>query len=138
MEGKLWGYCLGELWDPSEYIPIIIECCNAKVMFAVGMPVTRHPPHIPGRAVFPHPVLPLYSLPRKTVLSSISSSSDLGYARSCYSHPVENLVEFPPGETPSLPTPSVEPFEYRLNNYPEEVAQRSGVSSHSIVIVVSH
>jgi len=29
------------------------------------MPVTRHPPPSPGRAVFPHPVPRLYSLPRK-------------------------------------------------------------------------
>src|SRR6266581_9752373 len=30
----------------------------------VGMPVPRHSPYSPGRAVFPHPVLRLYSLPR--------------------------------------------------------------------------
>jgi len=29
------------------------------------MPVTRHPPHSPGREVFPHPVPRLYSLPRR-------------------------------------------------------------------------
>jgi hypothetical protein len=34
---------------------------------AVGMPVTYHPPHRPGRAVFPHPVPRSYSLPRKTI-----------------------------------------------------------------------
>src|SRR5262249_8734581 len=33
---------------------------------AVGTPVTRRPPHSPGRAVCPHPVLRLDSLPRKT------------------------------------------------------------------------
>jgi hypothetical protein len=32
---------------------------------AVGTPVTRRPPHGPGRAVFPHPVLRLYSLSRR-------------------------------------------------------------------------
>ena len=31
----------------------------------VGTPVTQRPPHSPGRAVFPHPVLRLYSLSRK-------------------------------------------------------------------------
>jgi hypothetical protein len=31
----------------------------------VGMPVTRHPPCSPGRAVFPHPVPRLHSLPRR-------------------------------------------------------------------------
>jgi hypothetical protein len=32
---------------------------------AVGTPMTRRPPHSPGRAVFPHPVPRLDSLPRK-------------------------------------------------------------------------
>ena len=31
----------------------------------VGTPVTRRPPHSPGRAVFPHPVLRLHSLSRE-------------------------------------------------------------------------
>jgi hypothetical protein len=34
---------------------------------AVGTPVTRHPPHRPGRAVFPHPVPRLYSPSRKAI-----------------------------------------------------------------------
>jgi hypothetical protein len=33
----------------------------------VGIPVTRHPPHSPGRAVFPHPVPRLYSLPHRFI-----------------------------------------------------------------------
>ena len=33
----------------------------------VGMPVTQHPPHSPGRAVFPHPVPRLYSFPRQLI-----------------------------------------------------------------------
>jgi hypothetical protein len=32
---------------------------------AVRTPVTRRPPHSPGRAVFPHPVPRLYALPRR-------------------------------------------------------------------------
>ncbi len=32
---------------------------------AVGTPVTRRPRHGPGRAVFPHPVLRLYSRARR-------------------------------------------------------------------------
>jgi len=32
---------------------------------AAGMPVLRHPPHRPGRAVFLHPVPRVYSRPRK-------------------------------------------------------------------------
>jgi hypothetical protein len=34
----------------------------------VGTSVTRGPPHSPGRAVFPHPVLRLYSLSRRAKL----------------------------------------------------------------------
>jgi len=53
---------------------------------AVGVPVARHPPHSPGRAVFPHPVLRLYSLPRcKTTLScKHPSTSHLCYTRFRY------------------------------------------------------
>ena len=35
-----------------------------RLVSTVGMPVTRHPPCSPGRAVFPHPVPRLYSHPR--------------------------------------------------------------------------
>ncbi len=91
---------------------------------AVGMPVTRHPPHSPGRAVFPHPVPRSYSLPRRTELSSVSSATDFGYARPCYLYPFEKLVELHPGETLPLPTSSIEPFVYRLFYYLEEVFQR--------------
>ncbi len=36
----------------------------------VGTPVTRRPPHRPGRAVFPHPVPRLYSLSRRTITTT--------------------------------------------------------------------
>jgi len=38
---------------------------SSSIALAVGTPVTRRPPHRPGRAVFPHPVPRLYSLSRK-------------------------------------------------------------------------
>jgi hypothetical protein len=38
----------------------------AGMPLAVGTPVTRRPRHGPGRAVFPHPVLRLYSRARRT------------------------------------------------------------------------
>ena len=41
-----------------------LDCSYGVV---VGMPVTRHPPHSPGRAVFPHPVPRLYSLPHRLI-----------------------------------------------------------------------
>ncbi len=51
---------------------------TAYIYLAVGTPVTQRPPHSPGRAVFPHPVLRLDSLPR--------GSSQLPVTRSsCYS-----------------------------------------------------
>ena len=56
--------------------------CLILIAAAVGMPVTRHPPHRPGREVFPHPVPRLYSLPRKTVPSSLSL---VGFRLVCYS-----------------------------------------------------
>jgi len=37
---------------------------------AVGTAVTRRPRHRPGRAVFPHPVPRLYSLPRRRLLAA--------------------------------------------------------------------
>ena len=43
----------------------LILCIQPAVV--VGMPVTRHPPHSPGRAVFPHPVPRLYSLPHRFI-----------------------------------------------------------------------
>ena len=55
----------GEFWHdliiPQGCGVVVSPCCEAST---VGMPVTRHPPYSPGRAVFPHPVLRLYSLPR--------------------------------------------------------------------------
>jgi hypothetical protein len=45
------------------------ECGSAQFFtwVVVGMPVTRHPPHSPGRAVLPHPVPRLYSLPHRLI-----------------------------------------------------------------------
>jgi hypothetical protein len=52
------------------------ELCSARLV--VGTPVTRRPPHRPGRAVFPHPVLRLDSLPRESSQLPVSRSS--GYS----------------------------------------------------------
>jgi hypothetical protein len=43
---------------------IAIEAAKSSFL-ALGTPVTWCPPHSPGRAVFPHPVLRLYSLSRE-------------------------------------------------------------------------
>ena len=46
----------------------------------VGMPVTRHPPCSPGRAVFPHPVPRLHSLPRRVIPCLLSPAGRLAHA----------------------------------------------------------
>lgn len=85
------------------------------VVSAVGMPVTRHPPHSPGRAVFPHPVPRSYSLPRKCALSGGCSSS--AYFRNAWPfnfHTVEQVIETSIGKTAAFASPSVEPLEDSL------------------------
>ena len=42
-----------------------------RAFFAVGMLVAPHPPHRPGRAVFPYPVHQLYSFLILLVLPSV-------------------------------------------------------------------
>jgi hypothetical protein len=46
----------------------------------VGMPVTRPPPYSPGRAVFPHPVPRLHSLPRRVIPCVLSPAGRLAPA----------------------------------------------------------
>jgi hypothetical protein len=69
------------------------------------MPVTRHPPHRPGRAVFPHPVPRLYSLPRQTthVAWFAIPRREVGL---CYSSPTGPApVSFAGSVLPSGPSP---------------------------------
>ena len=124
----------GETHALCHRIPI-----TQKKFFAVGMPVTRHPPHRPGRAVFSHPVPRLYSLPccKAKLSNKHSSPADFGYARSCYFSTVEDLNKKSPCETSSLTATTVEPFEYTFNNPFVEAFQRYIVSSHPIVVVVT-
>src|ERR1051326_6814016 len=44
------------------------------------MPVTRHPPCSPGRAVLPHPVPRLHSLPRRVIPCLLSPAGRLAHA----------------------------------------------------------
>ena len=80
---------------------------------AVGMPVTRHPPHRPGRAVFPHPVPRLYSLPRKvsTLCKYTMLSVDHYHFWLGNPQPVDGLAESLPGEAFALAASSVQPFK---------------------------
>src|SRR5215468_3917683 len=55
----------GTIVRQTEPILISLQLVPHAVAATVGMPVTRHPPCSPGRAVFPHPVPRLHSLPRR-------------------------------------------------------------------------
>src|SRR6266516_6441871 len=62
-----------------------LRCCSRKEVASpsaatVGMPVTRHPPCSPGRAVFPHPVPRLHSLPRRVIPCLLSPAGRLAHA----------------------------------------------------------
>ena len=116
----------GTSWHASKFftkethncmnVPLrpLIDCavlaCSACPMLRGRNAGPPHPPHSPGRAVFPHPVPRSYSLPRKARLLSVSSSADFCYAWQRYLYLVENLVEFLPGETLSLSAPSIQPL----------------------------
>src|SRR6266571_1564656 len=103
------------------------------------MPVTRHPPYSPGRAVFPHPVLRLYSLPRcKAEPSSKHSPTfDLCNTRTGYLDAVEDVGKLLPRVAPLLASPPVEPFERTVHRPMEEAVERARVPAHAIVVVVA-
>src|SRR6058998_3329553 len=105
----------------------------------VGMPVTRHPPCRPGRAVFPHPVPRLYSRPRcKAELSGKHSSTfDLSDAGPRYLGAVEDPGKLLPGVAALLPSPPVEPLERTVHGPTEKAGERAGVPSHAVIVVVA-
>src|SRR5262252_7653049 len=77
----------------------------------VGMPVTRPPPCSPGRAVFPHPVLRLYSHPRCTATPSGKHAPtwSLRHTRPRDLDAVEGPGTLLPGITAPLASPPVAP-----------------------------
>jgi class 3 adenylate cyclase len=105
----------------------------------VGMPVTRHPPYSPGRAVFPHPVLRLYSLPRCKAKPSGKHPPtwNLRDTRTHYLDAVEHVSKLLPRVTPLLASPPVEPFERTVHRPMEKAVERAGVPAHAIVVVVA-
>src|SRR5262249_58357586 len=94
----------------------------------VGMPVTRHPPCSPGRAVFPHPVPRLYSHPRcKAELSGKHSSTfNLSDAGPRYLDVVEDPGKLLPSVAALLASPPVEPLERRVHGPLEKAGERAG------------
>src|SRR5438093_4695139 len=103
------------------------------------MPVARHPPDSPGRAVFPHPVLRLYSLPRSKAEPSGQHAPtwNLRHTRTRSLDAVEDVGQLLPRVTPLLASPLVEPFERTVHRPLEEVGERAGVPSHAIGVVVA-
>src|SRR5499433_1943701 len=103
------------------------------------MPVTRHPPCSPGRAVFPHPVPRLYSLPRCKAIPSGKHSPtwNLRDTRTRYLDAVEHVGQLLPRITPPLASPSIEPFKRTVYGPMEEAIQRAGVPAHAIIVVVA-
>ncbi len=103
------------------------------------MPVTRHPPCRPGRAVFPHPVPRSYSLPRCKAEPSSNHSPTFDFSNpgTSYLYPVENLVEQLPGKALPLAASSIEPLEGACYGPVEKAFQRMSIASPTIVIIVS-
>src|SRR6266581_4527156 len=79
----------------------------------VGMPVARHPPYSPGRAVFPHPVLRLYALPRCQAEPSGTHAPtwNLRHTRTRSLDAVEAVGQRLPRVAPRLASPPVEPLK---------------------------
>src|SRR5262245_9233086 len=91
----------------------------------VGMPVTRHPPYSPGRAVFPHPVLRLYSRPRCKAKPSGKHSPTWNFCntRTRYLDAVEDVGELLPRVTALLTAPPVEPFKRTVHRPMKEAVE---------------
>src|SRR5215475_9466431 len=105
----------------------------------VGMPVTRHPPCRPGRAVFPHPVPRLYSRPRcKAEPSSTHSPAwNLRDTRTRSFDAVEDVGALLPRITALLASPPVAPFGRTVHGPMAKAGERASIPAHAIVVVVA-
>src|SRR5438132_4458727 len=123
--------------DSRSRQPVFLLCFGATS--TVGMPVARHPPYSPGRAVFPHPVLRLYSLPRCKAgpSSNHSPTWNLRNTRTHYLDAVEDVGKLLPRVTTLLASPPVAPCERTVHRPMEEAVERAGVPAHAIVVVVA-
>jgi hypothetical protein len=103
------------------------------------MPVTRHPPCRPGRAVFPHPVLRLSSRPRcKAKPSSQHAPTwNLRNTRTRSRDAVEDPGTLLPRVAAPLASPPVEPVERTVHGPMDKAVERAGVPAHAVVVVVA-
>src|SRR3990170_4605563 len=104
---------------------------------AVGTALTGGPPHRPRRAVFPHRVPRLYSLPRYKASRSCdhSPTADLGDAGSRYRDKIEHLSKTTPSVTAAFAASPVKPLESALLGPVKETIQQARVASNSIIVV---
>ena len=99
------------------------------------MPVTRHPPCRPGRAVCPHPVPRLYARPRCTALPSreYPPSFDFRDARPGSLSPIKALGTWCPGAALPLPTAPIAPCEPTAPGPLETAVPRAAVAVPTVV-----
>ena len=102
----------------------------------VGMPVTRHPPCRPGRAVCPHPVPRLDALPRCKAASSRGhpTASDCRNARPCSPSPVKHRGERLPRTTLPLAASPGTPCACTIHGPVVEAGQRASGPSDPVVM----
>jgi hypothetical protein len=95
------------------------------------------PPYRPRRAVCPHRVPQLYSLPRCKVKASHQHPPTPHFrdTRHRNRNEVDDALKLRPRVTPSLAS-TVEPLANTVDGPLIEAVQRTGISSHPIVIVV--
>ncbi len=105
----------------------------------VGMPVARPPPYSPGRAVFPHPVLRLYALPRCTAEPSGTHAPtwNLRHTRTRSLDAVEAVGQRLPRVAPRLASPPVEPLKRTVHGPMAEAGARARVPAHARGVVVA-
>jgi hypothetical protein len=100
----------------------------------VGIPVARPPPYSPGRAVFPHPVLRLYSLPRCKAKPSGKHAPTwhLRKTRTRSLDAVEDAGKLLPRGAAPLACPPIEPCERTVHRPMEKAVKRAGVPAHAL------
>src|SRR5215813_4751954 len=111
----------------------------ARRVSTVEMPVTRHPPCRPGRAVFPHLVPRLYARPRCKAkpASTHSPAWNLRDTRTRSLDAVEDVGELLPRITALLASPPVAPFGRTVHGPMAKAGERASIPAHAIVVVVA-
>src|SRR5262245_49308852 len=103
------------------------------------MPVTRHPPCSPGRAVFPPPVPRWYAHPRcKAELAGQHASTlNLSDAGPRYLDVVEDPGTLLPRVAARLASPPVAPLERTGHGPLEKAGERAGVPAHAVIVIMA-